>query len=176
MAFSQDWQTLRPIIVASYGEGVPREIDPRYIEADQAISSDRSRIADLNSQIESFQSQLSTAETELQKLKDTETAMAAAEAAVVVQPPAPALVVTPTPIIAPAPTTAVLAPEVRGQPGIAPTAEEVVAAVAPEVLLAGMPPWTWILIAGAAVFLLFGGEGISEERGKKSRRVRKGRK
>ena len=86
--------------------------------------------------------------------------------------PAPAAAVpTPEVVRAYAP-----APEARGEPGIAPTPEEVAAATAPEVSLAGMPSWAWILMAGAAVFLLFGGKGIPGEEGKKPRRVRKGRK
>jgi len=78
---------------------------------------------------------------------------------------------TPVPaVVTPTPTVEVLAPEARGEPGIAPTPEE---AAIPAVSLAGMPSWAWILIAGAAVFLLFGGKGIEGAEGKKSRRVRR---
>jgi len=195
MVFSQDWPEIyskiqsRGIIISPsiYASMVPE------IESDQFIMNIRNAIAQYNSQIAGFQNQLNIAEVELQKLKNTEAAMVAAEAAVVVPPPTPVItpapaVPVPTPIAvavraptsapAPVPTDVVLAPEARGAPGIAPAAEVVVTPTSEEaaVLLAGMPSWAWILIAGAAVFLLFGGEGIPGEKGKKSRRVRKRRK
>jgi len=224
MAFSQDWATLvsemyrlnlGTTMVGQIVEAWPRISSLIESRGGDAFSGLRGRIAGYNSQITDFQNQLNTAQGDLQKLKDTEAAMAATEAAAPVVTPAPSPVPTPAPapvippyiqaavaptIITPAavvaptrevvtiyaptpapaaavPTPEVVsayapAPEARGEPGIAPTPEE---AAISAVSLAGMPSWAWILMAGAAVFLLFGGKGIEGVESKKLRRVRKRR-
>ena len=158
---------------------------PNFMLQLQTSKEYETLIPEIDTRIVDLQNQLNAAGTVLQKLKDTEMAMATAEAAVV-QPavtPAPIVVTAqasiPTPIvtvaIAPIPAPVVMvapAPEVRGQPGITPIAEAVITPT-PEVAavsLAGMPSWTWILIAGAAIFFIFGGKELE---GKKPKRVRR---
>ena len=142
----------------------------------------KAAIDSIGPQIAAIEKQIAIIEADnakLQKMVDDLTAEAATQ--VIVSPALPsAAAPIVTAAIAPTPTlvAAAVSPEVRGQPGIAPTAEVVTpeaaaAAAVPEALLAGMPSWTWILIAGAAVFLLFGGKGIEGVEGKKPRRVKR---
>ena len=148
---------------------------------------------EIDTRIAGLQNQLSIVQVELQNLKNTEAAMITVEAAAVAPLPSPvitpapaapvpivaaAVVPTPAPIVAatvaPTPTTIVPTSVVTGQPGIAPIAE-VIATPALEVapLIAGMPTWGWILMAGAVVFFIFGGKGLEGEEGKNPRRIRR---
>ena len=165
---------------------------------DIAIARAQSSIDKCNLQIADIENQIASIEADNAKLQNMLNDLAIQEAAQVIVAPvvtpvptpiiAPAAVVAPTQeivtvyvptpapaVVSPTPTVEVIAPtsEARGEPGIAPTPEEVATATAPEVSLAGMPSWAWILIAGAAVFLLFGGKRIEGAEGKKSRRVRR---
>lgn len=170
----------------AFGQGVDPEVFRAQVIAagTEAYNTAVSDLARINSQISALDTQIETLKAENSNLQSIADQLSAAAAPVIVSP-----VVSPivpeviTPVVVTAETVAPTITTVVGTTGIAPapvqpevipTTEAAAAAIpSVSVLMAGIPTWGWILVAGVAVVFLFGGKGLEGAEGKKPRRIKR---